>query len=104
MAEEFRNDEAFVIVADLPGLQPDKEISVSITSDILHIRAGRADGAGVPESDLREGKFTRDIRLPSGTDEGKVTASYTDGILEVRAPMRGPDCASRDIPVSSVRT
>jgi HSP20 family protein len=104
MAEEFRNDEAFVIVADLPGLRPDQEISVSITADILHIRAGRSDGAGVPESDLREGRFTRDIRLPSGTDESRVTASYVDGVLEVRAPMRGPDRVSREIPVSSERT
>jgi HSP20 family protein len=100
MAEEFRDDKQLVIMADLPGLQPD-EISVSITADILHIRAQRTDGAGVPESDLRDGTFTRDIRLPLGTDEWSVTARYADGVLEVRAPMRDRAGITRVVPVTS---
>jgi HSP20 family protein len=101
MAEEFRDDLKFVIMADVPGLHPDEEISVSITSGILHIRAGRSDGSGVPGSDLREGMFSRDIRLPSGTDEWSVTASYTDGVLAVRAPMQSHSGATRMIPVTN---
>jgi HSP20 family protein len=100
MAEEFRDDLKFVIMADVPGLHPDKEISVSITSGILRIRAGRSDGSGVPGSDLREGKFTRDIRLPSGTDEWNVTASYTNGVLAVRAPMQSRSAVTRMVPVT----
>jgi HSP20 family protein len=99
MAEEFRDDNKFMVMADVPGLEPEKEISVSITSDILHVRAGRLDGVGVPESDLRDGRFTRDIRLPSGTDEGGVTATYADGILEIRAPMRDLNGVTRVVPV-----
>ena len=101
MAEEFRDDEQFVIVADVPGLQPDRDISVSITSDVLHIRAGRSDGVGVPASDLRDGSFTRDIRLPAGIDEWKVSATYDDGLLEIRAPMRDRKGATRVVPVTS---
>ncbi len=100
MAEEFRDDNRLMIMADVPGLDPEEEISVSITSDILHIRAGRLDGGSVPESDLRDGSFTRDIRLPSGTDEGSVTAMYTDGLLEVRAPMRDLSGITRVVPVT----
>jgi len=84
MAEEFRDDLKFVIMADVPGLHPD----------------GRSDGSGVPGSDLREGKFTRDIRLPSGTDEWNVTASYTDGVLAVRAPMQSRSAVTRMVPVT----
>ena len=100
MAEEFRDDNKFMIMADVPGLEPEQEISVSITSDILHIRAGRLDGVGVPESDLRDGIFTRDIRLPAGTDEDSVTATYTHGVLEVRAPMRDLSGVTRVVPVT----
>jgi HSP20 family protein len=101
MAEEFRDDNRLMIMADVPGLEPEKEISVSITSAILHIRAARIDGVGVPESDLRDGSFTRDIRLPSGTDEGNVTARYNDGVLEVRAPMRDVSGVARVVPVTT---
>lgn len=100
MAEEFRDDSKFMIMADVPGLQPEAEISVSITSDILHIRAGRLDGVGVPDSDLRDGRFTRDIRLPAGTDEMAVTATYADGVLEIRAPMRDLSGTTRVVPIT----
>jgi HSP20 family protein len=101
MAEEFRDDEKLVLVTDLPGLHPHRDISVSITSDVLHIRAEGSDGIGIPDSDLRQGVFTRDIRLPTGTDEWNVSARYADGVLEVRAPMRKSRSASRVIQVTS---
>jgi len=101
MAEEFRDDEKFLLVADVPGLDPERDISVSITSDLLHVRAERSDGVGVPNSDLRDGLFTRDIRLPAGTDEWNVSARYTDGVLEIRAPMLKSRSASRVIPVTA---
>jgi len=99
MAEEFRSDEAFVMAADLPGLQPDGDVSVSITSDVLHIRARRNDGASVPGSDLRDGLFSRDVRLPTGADERKVSATYADGVLKVNVPMREHNGVARMVPV-----
>ncbi len=104
MAEEFRDDEKFVIMADVPGLEAARDISVSITSDILHIRAARRDGVGVPESDLRDGAFLRDIRLPPGIDEAHVHATYIDGVLEVRAPMRERSTSTRQVPVTTGRS
>jgi|NGEPerStandDraft_6_1074524.scaffolds.fasta_scaffold265149_1 HSP20 family protein len=101
MAEEFRDDEKLVIMADVPGLRPDRDISVSISGDVLHIRARCDDGVGIPESDLRDGSFERDIALPAGTDESRVTAHYADGVLEVRAPMRSRSGATRVVPVTS---
>jgi HSP20 family molecular chaperone IbpA len=101
MAEEFRDDEKFLLVAHVPGLEADRDISVSIVSDILHIRAQRSDRACVPLSDLRDGTFSRDIRLPPGTDEGKVSAKYIEGVLEVRAPLRSCGGASRVVHVVS---
>jgi HSP20 family protein len=98
MAEEFRDDKRLVIMADVPGLRPD-QISVSITADTLHISARRDDELAGRESDLRDGRFTRDIRLPAGTDEWSVTASYAEGVLEIRAPMRDLEGVTREVPV-----
>ena len=52
------------------------------------------------QSDLRDGGFRRDIRLPSGTDESSVTATYAHGILEIRAPMRDLSGVARVVPVT----
>ncbi len=98
MAEEFRDDKQLLVMADVPGLGPD-QISVSITADILHISAQRTSRVDVRGSDLRNGRFVRDIRLPPGTDEWSVTATYADGVLEIRAPMRDPGGISRVVPV-----
>lgn len=99
MAEELRDDKQLVIMADVPGLRPD-QISVSINADVLHISAQRDDKVAGRESDLRNGRFTREIRLPAGTDEWSVTARYADGVLEIRAPMRDPDGVLREVPVT----
>lgn len=91
MALEFRDGTDLVIQADLPDVDPDRDIEVWISHDVLHIRArgrpGREEGA--PLSDLRDGAFVRDIALPAGIGEAHVSARYGDGRLEVRAPIEG---------------
>jgi HSP20 family protein len=37
-------------------------------------------------SEFHYGRLARSIRLPEGATEAEVTASYKDGILEVRVP------------------
>lgn len=103
MAEEFRNDERLLIEADVPGLDPDRDVAISISGDVLHIRASRVDGIGVPDTDLRDGSFERIVRLPAGCDEWKVSATYDDGVLEVRIPMRKRQGATLVVPVMSGR-
>jgi len=34
----------------------------------------------------RYGSFARAVGLPTGIDESKIAASYTDGVLEIRVP------------------
>jgi HSP20 family protein len=102
MALEFRDGDALVIQADLPGLDPERDIEVSIVSDVLHIRA-RGNPAAEPgdhPSDVRYGDFVRYIGLPVGCAEDQVTARYRDDVLEVRAPAgRGHRVPSIRIPV-----
>lgn len=101
MALEYRDGDELVIQANLPGLDPDRDVEVSLSYDVLHIRAGLdtgPDAMGDP-SDLRYGAFTRDIALPPGTEEDKISASYHDGLLEVRAPIGSGHPPSVRIPV-----
>jgi HSP20 family protein len=41
-------------------------------------------------SEFSYGSFARTVRLPVGTDTGKVAATYTAGILEVTVPVKEP--------------
>jgi HSP20 family protein len=90
--EEFVEDNKLVIRAELPGIDPDKDVEVSISGGVLHIAATRSekfehksrDGLS---SEFRYGSFERSIVLPAGTYETEVVATYADGILEVHLPI-----------------
>lgn len=102
MALEFFDGDTLVIQADLPGLDPGRDIEVSIVRDVLHIRARANPGAepGIRPSDTRYSDFARDIGLPAGCAEEHVTAEYRDGVLEVRAPVgTGPPVSAIRVPV-----
>jgi HSP20 family protein len=90
--EELVEDDRLVIRAELPGIDPDKDVEVSISGGVLHIAATRSEkfehkGNDGLRSEFRYGSFARSIVLPAGTYETEVVATYADGILEVRLPI-----------------
>jgi HSP20 family protein len=104
--EQFTEEGAFVLRAEMPGIDPDKDVEITIEGDLLHIRAERREEEEKTERDfhrreLRYGAFARTVPLPDGVDEGGITAGYKDGILEVRAPLRTepPAEEARRVPI-----
>ena len=90
--EEFIDDGQCVVRAELPGLDPDKDIEITVSDGTLRLRAHREerkveDRPDSYRSEFRYGSLHRSIRLPEGTTESDVHASYSDGILEVRVRM-----------------
>jgi len=90
--EEFREDGTLVVRAELAGIDPDKDVEISVSDHTLHIEAERREeekkeGRDYVRQEFRYGSFVRDLPLPSGASEGDVKATYKDGILEVRVPM-----------------
>lgn len=89
--EEFLEDDTCVIRAELPGIDPEKDVELSVSDGVLHLRAQREerteeDRPDGYRSEFRYGRLARSIRLPQGSSEADVTATYKDGILEVRVP------------------
>src|SRR4051794_34356251 len=96
--EEVLDDEQLVIRADLPGVDPDKDIEVTVSDGILSIRAERRVSSEKKlergyRSEVRYGSFLRHLRLPPGTRPEVVSATYRDGVLEVRLPAPGAESA-----------
>jgi HSP20 family protein len=92
--EEFRDGDDVVVRAELPGIDPEKDVELSIADGVLHIDAHREEKSEHKEKDgyrseFRYGRFTRSFVLPAGVDEEAIKAAYTDGVLEVRVPV-GP--------------
>lgn len=90
--EEFVDGKTLVVRAELPGIDPEKDVDVSVTEGVLHIKAERREKTEQKEKDsyrseFRYGSFTRNIPLPQGVKDEDITASYRDGVLEVRSPV-----------------
>ena len=89
--EEFRDDGTLVIRADLPGIDPDSDVELTVSHGILHIEAERREEEkreekGYVRRELRYGSLSRSLPLPAGVTEADITATYKDGVLEIRIP------------------
>lgn len=85
---ETENDVVYAF--DLPGVPEDK-ISIEVKDDTLTISAERERTEEVSDDRYYRfercyGSFSRGIGLPQGVDESQISASYRDGVLEVRVP------------------
>ncbi len=87
--EESIQDDRYVIRAELPGLDPENDIEVTVDGRILTIRAERRQqDEGPCRSEFRYGSLARAVRLPARVDPADVTARYDKGVLEVSVPVR----------------
>jgi len=85
--EESIRDDRYVIRAELPGLDPENDIEVTVDGRILTIRAERRQqDKGPYHSEFRYGSLARAVRLPARIDAADVTARYDKGVLEVSVP------------------
>lgn len=90
--EEFLEGNTLVVRAEAPGMDPDKDIDVSVVNGALQIRAERQEQNEQKDKDgyrseFRYGSFFRTLPLPQDVKEEDIKASYKDGVLEVRAPL-----------------
>lgn len=98
--EDYLEEGAYVLRAELPGIDPAKDVEVEVEGDMLHIRGERREET--KEKNHREfhyGSFRRTVSLPKGADADKITASYNDGVLEVRVPTTTEETPTMRIPV-----
>lgn len=100
--EEFERGGAYVVRAELPGVDPDRDIEVTLEGDYLTIHGERREEVRERNrSEFRYGAFSRSLRLPAGAEAASIQATYRDGILEVVVPL-GEERRQTQVPV--VRT
>lgn len=81
-----------MVRAELPGVDPEKDVEISVQDHSLLISAHRQErteekAKGGYRSEFRYGSFSRALPLPEGATEQDIRATYADGVLEVRIPV-----------------
>jgi HSP20 family protein len=104
--EEFDEDGTLVIRAELPGIDPERDVEITLQDGVLHIRAERrreekTEKPSFYRQEIRYGAFARSIPLPPECGEEDVSATYDGGILTVRLPLSEPKSAATKVPISS---
>jgi len=107
--EEFTDGTTEVIRAELAGIDPGKDVELTVTDGILSLRVERREESKEKAGDgfrteFRYGALSRVVPLPAGAKEDDITATYTNGILEIRVPIEqtGDKPTSRRVEVKSV--
>jgi HSP20 family protein len=100
--EDVLSDKEYVIRAELPGLEPGKDMQVTVEERFLTIFAQRREHEHTTgHSEFRYGTLQRAVRLPAGADTDHITARYLNGILEVTVPLREPEHHGRQVAITS---
>lgn len=82
--EEELEDGHYLLHAELPGVDPAKDIDITVHHGQLTIKAERSEKKEAKgRSEFCYGSLTRSITLPAGADENAIKATYDKGILTV---------------------
>lgn len=94
LVDMYETKDDLVVSFEIPGVR-EKDVSVSITGDVLTVKGERKFEKDL-EKDLEEesyhrlervyGKFERSLPLPMEVQADKVKATYREGVLEIRLP------------------
>jgi len=85
--EDYTEQGVYVIREELPGLDPERDVEVTVESGVLAVHAERREEhEEAQRSEFRYGSLTRSVALPSGADSDKITAR----IHEVKVPVKEP--------------
>src|SRR5262245_29898101 len=82
--EDQLTDTQYTVRAELPGLDPEKDVEISVAHGLLTIRAERKEEKqNRHRTEFRYGMLQRTVPLPESANVDKIHARYHDGILEV---------------------
>jgi HSP20 family protein len=86
----YREKDDLVVKAELPGIKK-KDLDISLEDDVLTIKAEKkkeevAEDADHYVSERHFGHYSRTIGLPFHVDAEKISATFKNGLLEMRLP------------------
>ncbi|MDV7195457.1 Hsp20/alpha crystallin family protein [Mycolicibacterium fortuitum] len=82
--EDEMEDGRYVARAEIPGIDPGKDVDITVRDGRPTIKAERTENEEAKgRSEFRYGSFVRSVMLPAGANEEDIKATYDKGILTV---------------------
>ena len=82
--EDEIEDGHYVVRAEIPGIDPAKDVDITVRDGRMTIKAERTEKKQAKgRSEFRYGSFVRSVTLPTGANEDDIKATYDKGILTV---------------------
>jgi HSP20 family protein len=95
--EEGIQNGRYVVRAEMPGIDPQRQAEVTADNGILIVQAERSEGDdSTGHSEFRYGSFCRRVTLPPSADEADIQASYDNGIIEISIGLKAEQAADHD--------
>jgi HSP20 family molecular chaperone IbpA len=100
--EDEMKDGRYQVRAEIPGVDPAKDIDITLHDGQLTIKAERSERKEFDgRSEFSYGSFVRTVSLPAGADEDDVKATYDQGILTVSVAVGESKPAEKHVPIAS---
>ena len=95
VCDVFGREGDLIVHLEVPGIDPEKDVTIQVEDDVLVIRGERSTKEEVEEKDYYRmessyGSFERRLPIPEGVKEDDIVATYADGVLEVVLPGAAP--------------
>jgi HSP20 family protein len=100
--EDYIDDDRYVVRAELPGVDPVKDVDVTYADGVLRpsVVRGEEHREKSGRTEFHYGSFHRTIPLPEGAKADTITAKYANGILEITMLVGEPTVVGKHIPIS----
>ena len=89
--DAYRKGDDFVVLFDLPGVEP-ASIDLTVERNVLSVHAQRRrpgeDEVELVIGERPHGTFSRQLFLAETLDTERIAADYTDGVLQLRIPVK----------------
>lgn len=105
LIEQFQEKNVFVVRAEVPGIDPERDVDITVRDHLVHLEARRHEEVERGErsaftSDFHYGVYARSVPLPSGAIEDHVRATHDNGLLEIRIPIDPERAGVRHVPIA----
>ena len=96
--------EQFILHAEIPGMDK-KDIKITLQDNVLTLSGEKKLEREDKERNYHllersHGQFSRSFTLPSKVDDGKIKASFRNGVLEIELP-KAPQAKTREIEIQA---
>lgn len=100
------DDGTLVVRAELPGIDPATDVEIDVADGRIVISGERRERHEEKiqqgfRTEFQYGSFDRSFRLPAGACIDDITATYHDGILEIRIPVTEATPRATQIKIST---